>query len=110
MFKERYIMNRKFATTALLVGALTLPALALAAGETPATFVKDSVITAKIKAEMIKDPLVSATAIKVDTDANGVVQLSGTAKSKAEAAKAVQIAQSTKGVASVDNKITVPSN
>ena len=100
-------MKSKLATVALLAGALALPVVGFAAGETPKEFVKDSVITAKIKADMIKDPLVSATAIKVDTDANGVVQLSGTAKSKAEADKAVQIAQATKGVKSVDNKITV---
>src|SRR5580765_5358136 len=106
-------MNRKLATTALLIGALTFPAMALAADDkdqdrtSPKAWVKDSVITTKIKAEMVKDPTVSAIHIKVDTDANGVVQLSGTAKSQAEIDKAVQIAQSTKGVASVQNKITI---
>ena len=99
-------MSKKLATVALLVGALTIPSLGLTA-ETAKEFVKDSVITAKIKAEMVKDPLVSASAIKVDTDANGVVQLSGTAKTKEEADKAVQIAKATSGVSSVDNKITV---
>ena len=105
-------MNRKLATTALLIGALTIPALAIAEDKdqdrtSPKAWVKDSVITTKIKAEMVKDAAVSATHIKVDTDANGVVQLSGTAKSQAEIDKAVQIAQSTKGVSSVENKITI---
>jgi len=105
-------MNRKLATTVLLLGALTLPIASMAEDKdkdraSPRTWVKDSVITTKIKAEMVKDPVVSATHIKVDTDANGVVQLSGTAKSQAEADKAVQIAQATKGVSTVENKITI---
>lgn len=106
-------MKTKLATTVLLIGALTMPVMGLAADDkdqdrtSPKTFIKDSVITTKIKAEMMKDPAVSATQIKVDTDANGVVQLSGTAKSQAEADKAAQIAQNTKGVSSVQNKITI---
>ena len=47
-----------------------------------------------------------ATKIHVDTD-NGVVKLTGTAKSQDEAAKAAEIAKSTEGVASVDNAIQV---
>lgn len=70
-------------------------------------FVKDSVITAKIKAEMAKDKQVSAMRIKVDTDRNGVVQLSGYAGSQAEADKAVAIAESVKGVVSVKNDIKI---
>jgi hyperosmotically inducible protein len=44
--------------------------------------------------------------IKVDTD-NGVVKLSGNAKSQAEADKAAEIAKNTEGVASVSNDIRV---
>jgi len=73
----------------------------------PKEFVKDSIITAKIKAQMAKDKQVKATRIKVDTDSNGVVQLSGYAGSQAEADKAVSIAQSVKGVVSVRNDIKV---
>ena len=117
-------MSRKLATTALVIGALALPSLALAAGDgkttaqtkpvatadkpdSPKTLLQDSVITAKIKAEFMKDPAVSALAIKVDTDDKGVVQLSGTAKSKVEADKAVKIAQATKGVTQVKNDIKI---
>ena len=99
-------MNRKLTIAALFIGAMTLPVLGYSA-DTAKDAIKDSVITTKIKAEMVKDPTVSATHIKVDTDANGIVQLSGTAKSKAEADKAVSIAQNTKGVSSVQNKITI---
>ena len=73
----------------------------------PKEFVKDSMITAKIKAEMAKDKQVSAMRIKVDTDRNGVVQLSGYAGSQAEADRAVSIAQNVKGVVSIKNDIQV---
>lgn len=69
--------------------------------------VGDAVITTKIKAEFAKDKQVSALNIKVDTDDKGVVTLSGNAKSKAEADKAVKIAGDTKGVSSVKNEIKV---
>jgi osmotically-inducible protein OsmY len=101
-------MNTKlFVTTGLVVGALAMPALSQA--DTFKEAVKDSIITTKIKAEMAKDKTVSATHIKVETDANGMVQLSGTAKSKAEADKAVTLAKGVKGVTSVDSQIKVQS-
>lgn len=70
-------------------------------------FVKDSIITSKIKAKMAKDNEVSAMHIKVDTDNAGVVYLSGTAKNQAEADRAVAIAKEVEGVTSVENKIVV---
>ena len=66
----------------------------------------DALITTKIKAEHAKDRDVSATKISVDTT-NGVVTLGGTAKSKAEADKAVALAKNVKGVTSVKNNIKV---
>lgn len=69
--------------------------------------VGDTIITTKIKAEYAKDKDVSALNIKVDTDQKGVVVLSGMAKTKAEADKAVAIAKKTKGVTSVTNDIKV---
>lgn len=44
---------------------------------------------------------------KVDTDNDGVVWLSGTAKTKAEADEAVTIASGTEGVTSVKNNIKI---
>jgi len=99
-------MNRKLTIAALFIGALTLPVLGYSA-DTAKDAIKDSVITTKIKAEMVKDPVVSAMRIKVDTDDKGVVSLSGTAKSQAEVDKAVSIAQNTKGVSSVQNNIKI---
>jgi hyperosmotically inducible periplasmic protein len=97
--------TRAIAAASLLIGSLALVGTSHAQGFKEA--VKDSMITARIKAEMAKDKTVSATSIKVETDANGMVQLSGTAKSKAEADKAVELAKSVKGVSSVENQIKV---
>jgi osmotically-inducible protein OsmY len=92
----------------LVIGALLMPVAAFAAdGDPVSTKLSDTVITAKVKAEFAKDKAVSATDIKVETDSKGLVQLSGTAKSQAEADKAVQIAKNTKGVTAVKNDIVV---
>ena len=104
-------MNIRLVTT-LAIAVLIAPVAGYAA-ETKSTtesikeHVSDSVITARIKTEYAKDKDVSALNIKVDTDDKGVVTLSGTAKSKAEADKAVRIARDTKGVSSVKNEIKV---
>ena len=103
-------MNTRFVTT-LVIGALLAPVAVYAADKSMTETVKetiaDSVITAKIKAEFAKDKQVSALNVKVDTDDKGIVTLSGKAKSKAEADKAVKIARDTKGVTSVKNDILV---
>jgi hyperosmotically inducible protein len=106
-------MNIKLVTSSLLVSALALPLAGHAATDadsdrsSPKAYVKDSVITTKIKAKLAKEKLASAVHIKVDTDDRGVVSLSGTAKSQADVDKAVAIAQGVKGVASVENKLEV---
>ncbi|MEZ0231331.1 MAG: BON domain-containing protein [Methylophilaceae bacterium] len=92
----------------LLVSALLLPMAGFAAdGDPISTKVGDSVITAKVKAAFAKDKVVSATDLKVETDSNGLVELSGTAKSKAEAKKAVELAKNVKGVTAVKDEIVV---
>ncbi len=105
-------MKSNLLMTCVLLGALAAPAVQAAEDadrdrSNPKQWVKDSAITTQIKAKMAKDEKVSALHIKVDTDRSGVVQLSGTARSQEEADKAVTIAQSVKGVTSVDNKIRV---
>ena len=77
-----------------------------AMGQKTGAALSDAAITTKVKAKFASDSTVSATKIHVDTD-NGVVKLTGTAKSQDEAAKAAEIAKSTDGVASVDNAIQV---
>lgn len=100
-------MTAKWATTLIVIGALCSPVAYGADTTTKAKdLMDDSAITTKIKGEFAKDKEVSAMAIHVDTS-HGVVKLSGNAKSKDEADKAVAIAKGTKGVTSVDNQIKV---
>ncbi|HEX3949268.1 MAG TPA: BON domain-containing protein [Steroidobacteraceae bacterium] len=70
-------------------------------------FVKDSAITTKVKAKLAAKHLSTLTRIKVDTDANGVVWLSGRAPTKDASDLAAMIAKNTEGVNSVHNDITV---
>ena len=63
-------------------------------------------ITTRVKARMATDKLVDAMDISVTT-VNGVVELSGTAKSKAEAEQAVAIARGVDHVKSVKSEIQV---
>ncbi|RPE72993.1 BON domain-containing protein [Tibeticola sediminis] len=74
--------------------------------ETLGAYVDDATITATIKARLLDDTTVSAAAIKVET-LQGVVILSGFAKSAAERARAEQIARSVRGVRSVQNSLIV---
>ena len=70
-------------------------------------YAKESEITTKIKTKLAAEKDVSAMHIKVETDKNGVVVLSGTAKSQAEIDKAHKIAHSVDGVTKVINHIKI---
>lgn len=74
--------------------------------ESVGEYLDDSAITAKIKAEMVADPLLSAVKIDVVTD-KGVVKLSGVVNSQQIADRAVEIARTTKDVKSVENNLVV---
>ena len=73
----------------------------------PAAFVKDSVITTKVKSKLAAKHMATLTNIKVDTDNQGVVVLSGKAPTKDASDLAAMIAKDTEGVTSVRNKIVV---
>lgn len=70
-------------------------------------YVKNSMITAKVKSKLAAKHLSSLTNIKVDTDENGVVWLSGRAPNQDAVDMAAMIAKDTKGVASVHNDVVV---
>ncbi len=74
--------------------------------ETAGAYVDDAAITTAVKAKMVEDKTVSATAISVET-LNGTVQLSGFAKSMAEKSQAEMIARNVNNVRSVRNDIVV---
>ena len=105
-------MRYKIATSCFVIASVLAPVAAYAAdGDTdrsrPGTFVKDSIITTKVKAKLAAEHPASAKHVKVDTDKNGVVWLSGTTDTQAEADKAVEIARNTEGVKSVNAKLKV---
>ena len=106
-------MKTKLAITCLAVGALLGSAAALAGddgkavGTSAVVFVKDSAITTKIKTKLAADHLTSLGRIHVDTDRNGVVWLTGTARSQEAIEQAVSLARNTEHVKSVRNDLTV---
>ena len=104
-------MKLKIATTCLVIGTVLAPlAYASTASSDSAhamTFVKDSAITAKVKAKLAADKISSLTNITVNTDKDGKVYLSGDAKTREQADKAVSITRSTEGVTSVKSDIQI---
>ena len=106
-------MSMKSASS-LLVAGVFLAALGGCATDRTATErnqsmterAEDGWITTKIKSDFAVDKVVSATNINVNTD-NGVVHLSGVAKSQDEANRAIQIARDVKGVKSVRNEMQI---
>ncbi len=104
-------MKAKLAAACFVVGTLLIPFAAHADGDSdrmhPVTFVKDSVITTKIKAKLADEKISTLAHIKVDTDRKGGVVLSGKVKSAEEEARAVSIARETEGVTSVKSKIKI---
>ena len=107
-------MRYKLATACFVVGTALIPIPSYAEDTNkdtdranPATFVKDSAITTKIKSKLAAENLASLKDIKVDTDQNGVVWMSGTVKSQSEADQAISIARNTEGVKSVKSNLKV---
>jgi hyperosmotically inducible periplasmic protein len=70
-------------------------------------YVRDSVITTKVKARLAAEHLTSLARIHVDTDANGVVYLSGTAQSQDAIDTAIRLARDTEHVRDVRSDLTV---
>jgi hyperosmotically inducible protein len=91
----------------VVAAAFALPVSGYAADGKTRTFVKDSVITTKIKAELAKEKPSTLAKVSVDTDNAGVVVLSGSAKTQADKEKAETVARGIKGVATVENNIEI---
>jgi hyperosmotically inducible protein len=105
-------MNCRIATTLFVIGSVLAPVAAYAADSNPdrssaVNYVKDSIITTKIKAQLAADRLGSMKHVAVDTDSDGGVWMTGTANSQEEVDKAVAIARNTEGVKSVHNDLKV---
>jgi hyperosmotically inducible periplasmic protein len=73
----------------------------------PIAFVKDSAVTTAIKSKLAAEHITSLGRIHVDTDNNGVVWLTGSARSQEAADKAVSIARETEHVKTVHSDIKI---
>ena len=105
-------MKTKLATTCLVIGSLLAPVAALAADpDTDRTnasaFVKDSIITTKVKAKLAAEKFSTLAKIQVDTDHQGEVLLTGNVNTEDEADKAISIARRTEGVTAITSKLKV---
>lgn len=105
-------MKIKFATSCFVIAASLVSVAAYSADTDtdrshPISFVKDSVITVKVKAKLADEKISSLAKVKVDTDDKGMVYLSGTVRSQKEADQAVSIARATEGVKSVKSDLKI---
>lgn len=106
-------MKSTFAISCVLFGTLLAPAVVVVAQDSdtdrthPVAFVKDSAITTAIKTKLAADHITSLGRIHVDTDKDGVVWLSGSARTQEAADKAMSIARDTEHVRSVHSDIKI---
>jgi hyperosmotically inducible protein len=105
-------MKTKYLAAGLVCGTLLGAVVALAEDSDSdrshaKAFVKDSAITTKVKTRLAAEHVTSLGRIHVDTDKDGVVWLSGHARSQEAIDKAVSIARDTDGVRSVHNSIRI---
>jgi hyperosmotically inducible periplasmic protein len=96
------------AMTAIALVSVTAGCAVFRDQQTVGSYVDDSTVTTRVKSKFAADPTVSAMAIKVETF-EGVVQLSGFAKSATERSMAETLARGTEGVRGVKNDISVRS-
>ena len=106
-------MKTHAVVTCIAMAGLFGSAVVIAEGDSdqdrshPMAFVKDSAITTKIKTKLATDHPASLAMIHVDTDKDGVVWLTGTARTQEDIEQAVTIARATEGVKNVHNGVTV---
>ena len=97
--------------TCLAVTSVVMAGCGGGSGMRPATATSaamdDATITARVKTILLNDTQVGATKIDVSTVA-GVVTLSGSVKSKAEEARALELARQVTGVRDVKSSLTIP--
>jgi len=103
--------DMKFFANLSRLAVLTAFLLLTACSSTPnqestGEFFDSSVITAKVKARLIDDPLTGGFRIKVNTH-KGTVELTGTVYTVEEKARAGKIAASVEGVQQVSNQLLV---
>jgi hyperosmotically inducible protein len=93
-------MKKLMLGTVVVLSPLFLAANAMA----NEPYVKDSVISAKVKTKLAEKHISN---VKVDTDADGVVWLSGKAPTQDASDIATRVAEDTEGVRAIHNKIVI---
>ena len=90
----------------LLVLALALAPLTSSCARTVVDTRDDLTITARVKTALLNDPSVGGQRLEVDT-LKGVVTLSGTVKTSADADQAVAISRKVPGVRDVQSSLKI---
>ncbi len=98
MYQTRYYS----AVVVALALMLSLGCTSTPTQESTGEYVDNSVITARVKTAIFKDPSLKSAEINVETF-KGVVQLSGFVSSQSDINRAVEIARAVDGVKSVEN-------
>ena len=103
-------MNSRFLKLTAIVAALMLGTACSATRtqQSAGEVIDDSVLTAKVKAGLIDDPVTKAGQINVETY-RGVVQLTGFVNSQDDAQRAEAAAKKVDGVRSVKNDVRIKS-
>ncbi|MDR3641598.1 MAG: BON domain-containing protein [Humidesulfovibrio sp.] len=86
--------------------AFSLGCAATSIREGTGEYIDDSAITAKVKAEILREPTLKSTEITVETF-KGVVQLSGFVSSRSDTIKAAEVARQVKGVKGVRSDMLI---
>lgn len=88
-------------STAMVAGCSSTPSQ-----QSTGQAIDDGVITAKVKAKLIEDPVTKAHEIKVETF-KGIVQLSGFVETTQARSRALQVAREVDGVKQVKDAMEI---
>ena len=97
----------KLIASLFLISIFFVSTIASAEEVSVGEFVKDSIITTQIKAKILTTEDIDSLNIKVDTDNDGIVVLTGAVKSTAEKETVNNIAHSVDGVKKVLNNLII---
>ncbi len=100
-------MKSLLLTALLISGAATTMTVVADDMSDTGVYVKDSVLTTKVKTKLLAKHPTTLDKVQVDTDKDGIVWLSGTVATKEDSHTAERIAKDTDGVRGVKNRISV---
>ncbi len=98
--------NKAALVLAALLGSALVACTSVPMQQAPAEVIDDGVVTAKVKAALIEDPVTKAHQINVETF-KGTVQLSGFVESDETRSRALELARDIDGVRNVKDALEV---